>query len=66
MAWRWTSRPRLVVLGLNCVARAACFSFACLVTLPLLPLVLHYRRPLQLQDKARVAEMLREVYPDVE
>ncbi|EIW65377.1 uncharacterized protein TRAVEDRAFT_26185 [Trametes versicolor FP-101664 SS1] len=66
MAFAWTSRPRIVILGLNGIARAAVYGFSCLVTMPLLPLVLHYRRPLQLQDKARVAEMLREVYPDVE
>ncbi|KAL1937667.1 hypothetical protein VTO73DRAFT_12942 [Trametes versicolor] len=65
MRLRWASPPRMLRLGLNRITQVAWYiaiSGFSLFSVPHLPAML---RPLQLQDKARVAEMLREAYPGV-
>ncbi|OJT15641.1 hypothetical protein TRAPUB_5969 [Trametes pubescens] len=66
MTSRWAARPRMLLLGLNRVVQLGWYCSTVPLTLALVPSVLHYRRPLRLQDKARVAEMLGEGYRGVD
>lgn len=65
MTSRWAARPRMLFLGLDSVARLGWYGTTPFV-LAFTSIALHYRRPLQLQDKARVTEMLGKAYVDVD